>query len=331
MSWHPLVPWWAVLLGVLVLGPLAVLSVRDDRPIGRGPTRAGWVRLALVAVLGLVLLHPGVGAGPSRSGSSNLEVLVVLDTTTSMAAEDWAGGPTRLDGVRQNLARLAQDLGGSRFALITFGRVARLEMPFSSDTTAFLAAVSSVHREDPFDGTGSGMDRPLDTMREVLTRARDQHPERRRVVVFLSDGEVTEQSGPQQSYAELAPLVDGGAVVGYGTTAGGRMQVFEGARGAGSYVFDQSTGAEARSKIDEPNLRRIAGELGIGYVHSTDARSLDTVASGIDIDHAAGDRDVPATHDLTWVLALVLAVLALVELRRVSAAAAAAREEVASW
>lgn len=68
-----------------------------------------------------------------------------------------------------------------------------------------------------------------------------------------------------------ASLVNGGAVLGYGTDQGGRMKE------KSSYSADEATGyiqdrsgenaGDAVSRIDEDTLRGIAAQLGVPYVH----------------------------------------------------------------
>ena len=100
--------------------------------------------LWLVLALAVILLQPGFGTRAAPSQVADLEVLVVVDRTRSMAALDHQGGP-RVYGVQQDLADLAEALPGARFAMLTFGADVELELPFTSDTTTFgTAAAASV-------------------------------------------------------------------------------------------------------------------------------------------------------------------------------------------
>ena len=272
-------------------------------------------RVGIVVALLVVLWQPGFGTRAAPTQITDIDVLVVVDRTRSMAALDHAGDEPRIIGAQRDLTDLAAALPGARFALMTFGGDATLELPFTSDSSTFTTAVETLRLEGPFDGTGSRVDRPLAAMQSVLQRADEQHPDRRRIVVFVSDGENTDD-GEQQSYADLEDLVDGGIVLGYGTEEGARMPAAEDLSDAEGYVYDQSTGEDAISRIDEDNLETIADQLGIGYQHRTAVGGMTAVADGFD---AARDQDesggAPAEHDLTWLFGLVLLSLVLVELR----------------
>ena len=66
------------------------------------------------------------------------------------------------------------------------------------------------------------------------------------------------------SFSELHGLVDNGAVLGYGTAAGGRMNY----PGRG-YIKNVSDGTVALSHIDEDALQQVAGDLGLLYINET--------------------------------------------------------------
>jgi Ca-activated chloride channel family protein len=271
-------------------------------------------RAAILVVLVVVLVQPGFGTMATPTLSKDVDVLVVVDRTRSMAALDHEGRP-RITGAEEDLTALADTLPGARFALLTFGDDATLELPFTSDTATFTTAVETLRLEGPFDGTGSRVDRPVDAMRTVLERADDQHPGRRRIVVFVSDGEDTGGESDLQQYGDLEDLVDGGVVLGYGSDEGARMPAADDLSDAEGYLYDQATGEDAISRIDEGNLETIAEQLDVDYQHRTRPGGMDAVAAGFEAADVASDEGAPAKHDLTWVFGLLLLGLVLVELR----------------
>ncbi len=271
-------------------------------------------RIGIVVALVLVLLQPGFGTRAAPTQLSDIEVLVVVDRTRSMAALDYQGGP-RIYGAQRDLAELADALPGARFALLTYGSVVELELPFTSDATTFGTAIETLRLEGPFDGSGSLADRPLEAMREILERADEQHPDRRRMVVFVSDGENT-ADGEQASFSELEDLVDGGVVLGYGTEEGAKMPEADNLSTEDGYVYDQDKGEDAISRIDEDNLETIAAELDIDYAHRTEPGGMRALADDFESSYALDEgADAPAEHDLTWLFGLILLGLVLLELR----------------
>lgn len=314
--------------------------IRHDRPVvpalvalvglgglvgaaGRRSLRAWVLPVLILAALITVLFQPGYGRARAPTLASDLEVLVVVDKTVSMTALDYDGDRPRLDGVRADLAELSDALPGARFALVSFGRVVRTELPFTTDPVAFGTAVDTLRPENPFAGSGSRIDAPVTTLSEILTRAVEQHPERRRVLVFISDGENT--SGHDQgSFAELATLVDDGLVLGYGTTEGGVMPYD--LEDPDSLIWDSETGEDARSIIDEDNLRAIAQQTGTQYQHQEQPGGLTEWAESLDQRLGPGGEDRPGpAHPLSWAFGLFAGLCGLVELGRAVARFSASR------
>ena len=118
--------------------------------------------------------------------------------------------------------------------------------------------------------TGSTPNIVLDDMLKVLKASKEKE-NRKRIVFFISDGEITNNEN-LKSFAELKKYVDGGAVLGYGTTSGGYMKVTDRYSGSTSYLEDKTDYSiypypKAVSKIDESNLKAIANDMGIDYIN----------------------------------------------------------------
>lgn len=271
-------------------------------------------RVLVVVLMVLILVRPTWGETKVKAQQADLDILVAIDRTRSMIAEDGPGGRTRIEAATADLRRLARQAAGARFGVVTFGGdVVRTEMPFTDDTTAFDSLLSTLKVEGPFDGVGSRVDRPIDQLTEVLLTDKDTAPQRRRLVILVTDGENT-AGGKQESFDEVGELVSGGAVLGYGTTDGGRMLVDEKKPDEGYMTDDQ--GRDALSKIDEANLTKIADELGVPYLHrtTTDPQRIDALADSWDALQVDGDAVTGAERELTWLFGLLLLPLLVWEL-----------------
>ena len=102
-----------------------------------------------------------------------------------------------------------------------------------------------------------------------LAASRKAHPNRPRLVFYLGDGEQTAGTAPEP-FTKGTDLIDGGAVLGYGTAAGGKMRDHTfGADTPGPYILDKSAGYEpAMSRIDEKALQAaLPGSCSLPYVH----------------------------------------------------------------
>lgn len=272
-------------------------------------------RVLIVVFTVLVLVKPAWGSAAVRTRTADLDVLVVVDRTRSMDAQDGPGNKPRLDQVKRDLKSLAGALPSVRFSAITFGgQVVRAELPFTHDTTAYDAWVDSLYTERAFDGVGSMVDAPRETMKSTLERDRDAYPDRRRIIVFASDGENTRKDATQTSFAPLRGLASGGLVLGYGTASGGRM-LWDDDHPNEGYIKDDN-GDEARSRIDLDNLHKIAGQMGLTVLHrtGTSTRPVTDAAAGWDSAKLTETSSSRAKIEHGWVFAFPLLPLLLWEL-----------------
>ena len=278
MTFNPILSWW-------VMGPLAAASVlglgwvlfrsrQQHLPAGDAGFRAWLFRGSLVLLLLLAACRPGLPGGTDQAAATDLFVFFVVDTSSSIAAEDHAPaggrapGVPRLDGVREDILSIARELGGARYSLISFDSSAAVRMPLTADTSALETAVAVLGPEVTDYSQGSSITAARAVLAERLATARDSHPERLRLVFYFGDGEQTSAAAPQALGID-GSLVNGGAVLGYGTRDGGRMKENSGdpTRPAETYIQDPATGADAVSRLDEDRLRELAGQLAVPYVH----------------------------------------------------------------
>ncbi len=335
---NPVLPGWALALITVVLGGFTLwrlIASRRDRTLA-----LHWVaRLAMVLLLLVIALRPTIpteGQGPRVSGG--LEVYVVVDTTSSMGAEDWGEGRTRLDGVKADLEQLVGALQGAQFSLVTFDAVAVQRVPLTSDSAAMVSAVSVLKQEITTYSRGSSIDAPVAELATLLGDAQELNPDQRRVLFYLGDGEQTADT-PPGSFAELAPYLDGGAVLGYGTADGGRMQEYLGEAptqfgdtattpptpeptvpAVPTYIQDYSSGeaADAVSRIDETALRGIAEQLGVQYLPRAPDAPVSPALDGIDVGAlTVEDGEPDSVVELYWVFVIPFGLLVLLELSAV--------------
>lgn len=271
-------------------------------------------RVLIAATLVVILLVPLRGGNvPVATQGSDIDVLFVVDTTRSMAALDYGDGEPRWNGVEQDLPALAEELPGARFGLLTYGADANLVLPFTTDTAALVSAVETTFVESVFFAAGSRIDRPIYEVTTTLERAEEVDPDRRRFVVFVSDGEDTDDGQPAP-YDEVGDLIAGGAVLGYGTEEGARMPEADDMSTDEGYVYDYQELKDAISHADPDNLADLADELDVDYVHRTAPGGMDEIAadfrSTLSDDGTAGS----GKRDLVWIAGLVLALLLLWEL-----------------
>lgn len=316
-------------LAVALLSALALCAVlwrlQGSRPRGRAWLRRG----AVVLLVLMAALRPGLPGGSARAATSDLNVFFVVDTTTSMVAEDYGNGNPRLEGVRKDIMAIAEQLPGARFSVITFDTTAHVRMPLSTDTLALETITDVLEPQVTAYAKGSSITAARQVLSERLSAARDSNPGRPCLVYYLGDGEQTSARDPQTMTLD-GGLVAGGAVLGYGTAGGGQMRENTGLQGAapkedaaqesdgGTYVQDNRAGSSgnAVSVIDEERLRNLAAQLGLPYVHRAAgapvAEMMQQARPG-NVERADGEDPLAAGAELYWIFAAGAFLLALPE------------------
>lgn len=322
MTWRPLLPWGLLVLAGLVGTGVCVLGLLRTYQSSTGGSRSGTVgwaaRLVMVWALVVVAAQPSstttIGVGAS---APNVDVLLVVDRTGSMAAQDWDGDQPRLDGVRADIATLVDALPGVRWSVLAWDSQAVRTLPFTSDAHALESWTATLRQEITVYSGGSQIDRPLEKMAEIVADEAERRPQALQYVVIMSDGEST-LDGPMTSFRGLRDHIAGGAVLGYGTNAGGQMRSYDGAADPdpdAPWITDES-GRPAVSRIDEQVLTAVAGQLEVPYLHRTGPGSADLVAWAKDLNLSTKTepgRTVSVYLAQTWPVAVLLGLALAVE------------------
>ncbi len=245
----------------------------------------------------------------SQIEMKNLDVLFVVDTTISMWAEDYDGSNPRMEGVMKDAEYIIDELTGSNFGLIRFDNRGQILAPFTQDHGTVRDALSTIKMPDRYYATGSSLNNSYDDMKSLLESS-NQKDGRMTVLFYISDGEITDGS-KLMSFKELEPLIDAGAVLGYGTTKGGKMKDTY-----GGYMYDNETNDKAVSKIDENNLKQIANDMDIDYIHMKSTANVKYLVesikngSSLTIEKA----DTVSYEDTYYIYAIILGAVLFINL-----------------
>ncbi len=306
-----------VFLLLLFFAPVAALGVMALVKAPTGGLRGLWsMRLVMLLACFVMLLRPGIPGGATQTLATDTDIVLVVDTTASIVAEDWDGDQPRLDGVRADIQAIVDEYPGARFALLTFDASADLRMPLTTDTTALISSLDVLRPEVTSRSRGSSIGIAAQLLTDTLSSAATSSPDRSRMVFYFGDGEQTVWSEPE-SFRGAEKLTDAGAVFGYGTADGGPMKLTSGGvapSADGGYIEYQ--GSNAMSVIDEDNLTAIAEQLGVDYQHRTaDAPPTLPDAPSTTTSYTKSG-EVGNVTELYWIAALLIAALLGVELAR---------------
>jgi Ca-activated chloride channel family protein len=306
-----------VFLLALLCAPVAALAVIALTK-AKGRDRALWaMRLVMLLACFVMFLRPGIPGGATETLATDTDIVLVVDTTASIVAEDWNGDEPRLDGVRADVQAIVDEYPGARFALITFDASADLRMPLTTDTTALVSSLEVLRPEVTSQSRGSSIGIANQLLTDTLSNAAEASPDRSRMVFYFGDGEQTVTS-PPEPFDGSEKLTDAGAVLGYGTAEGGPMRLTTGGVDGSSSEYIEYQGANALSVIDEANLEAIAADLGVEYQHRTADAELTLPGAPSTTTSYAESGSVGTVTELYWIAALVVVALLGVELARAS-------------
>ena len=155
-------PWWLTLLAVVPIF-WVIASLRERRrhkllaillgpqaPPERRTGATDWLRIFAIVAIVLGMAGPWWGRDPQAPRTRGRDILIVLDVSRSMLAED-RDGHARLVRARGYLKELADALrtrGGYRLGLIVFAGQAKLVCPFTEVFDHFLFALDRAHPDE---------------------------------------------------------------------------------------------------------------------------------------------------------------------------------------
>ena len=268
--------------------------------VRRRRLRAGLVASAL-ACLGLALAGPRAGTQVREARQESLDLLVALDVSDSMRAEDVA--PSRLERAKLEVERVVAERRGDRVGLVVFAGEAFLQCPLTTDRGALRLFLDAA---DP-DAVGvQGTD--FASALRVADRAFDAAAEgaggRPRALLVVSDGE--DHEGGLVGAADA--LRDDGVTIlalGVGTDEGAPVPEYRRGRRVG--VVRDRSGAEVVSRYEPGALRDLAGRGDVVRVgRGGAAAEVNAALDRLDRAVLAQDEVAAQAERFQWPLALGL-------------------------
>ncbi len=280
---------------------------------GRRVVKAGLVVGAL-ALLGVGLMGPRLGTEPRTVERRGVDLVVALDVSASMRAQDVA--PSRLRRARQEVRDLVGRLGGDRVGLVLFAGEGFVQCPLTTDYGAFRLFLDGARSDQvPVPGTNlsaafeAGLE-AFDTARPPSDSTRPLDERRSRALLVLSDGE--NHQGDLGALRERA-RAEGVTLftAGVGTEQGAQIPVYEDGRRVG--VKRTAEGRIVRTRLDEPALTSLAADGAYFRIGATSSALPDVATALRQLEATPLDEERFAAYNeyFQWPLALALLLLAV--------------------
>jgi Ca-activated chloride channel homolog len=278
-------PW---LLAALALLPLLVvlrMKRKEREPALRFPetstlsrlrpslwARLSWLPVALrilaVTLLVVALARPQRGAAGEEVVSEGVDIMLVIDISSSMLAEDFRP-QNRLHVAKEVVADFIERRHNDRLGMIVFARYALTKTPLTLDHDILLSHLDDVQVGAVADGTAIG-----NAIATAVNRLKDSTA-KTKLVILLTDGENTAGEVDPITASQLAHTF-GIKVYTVGVGKGGLVP----------YPFrDPLYGVvyqQVDIPIDEETLTQIASNTGARFFRAKDADTLKAVYGEID-------------------------------------------------
>jgi Ca-activated chloride channel family protein len=226
------------------------------------------LRLGAIAALILAAAGPRVGGDMVELKQEGIAIVITVDISSSMLAEDFAPS-NRLEVAKQQAVGFIRGRTADRIGLVAFAGEALTQVPVTLDYPVVEQAVMELKIGSLEDGTaiGSGLATAVNRLRRA--------PDKSKVILLLTDGENNKGLiDPRTAAATAAAFGIKVYTIGVGTI--GEAPIPTG-RGLGGFRYELLP-----VRIDEPLLREIAAKTGGRYFRAKDTEALSRIFRQID-------------------------------------------------
>ncbi len=229
--------------------------------------------LQIAALICLIIAgaRPQFGSKLETVKKNGIEVMVCLDISNSMLAEDIA--PNRLEKSKRMLTRLLDQMENDQVGLIVFAGDAVVQLPITSDYVSAKMFLETISPENiSVQGTSIG------AAINMAARSFTPREESGKAIILITDAENHEDDAAgaaQAAYEKGIPT----HVIGVGSTQGSVIPDGSGRRNS---PRKDNTGNPITTRLDEGIAQKIA-EAGHGvYAHADNSNSaINTVVESL--------------------------------------------------
>lgn len=223
-----------------------------------------FLRLAALILLIIALSRPQSMLQESSIETEGVDIVLAVDVSTTMLAEDLEAGvsrKSRVNAVKDVVREFINNRHNDRIGIVAFASRAYTVSPLTLDYGWLLQNLDRVKVGLIEDGTaiGSGISTSLNRLKDTQAKSK--------VVILLTDG--------RNNAGKISPLTAAEAAealkikiytIGAGTKG---LAPFPAKDMFGNKVYQQ-----VKIEIDEELLKQIAGKTHVRYFRATDTKSL---------------------------------------------------------
>jgi len=204
-----------------------------------------WILFASITLVIFIIAGPQFGSKLETVKREGVEIMVCLDVSNSMLAEDVA--PNRLAKAKQMLSRLTDGFSNDKLGLIVFAGDAFTQLPITSDYISAKMFLSSI---DPSMVSTQGT--AIGAAINLAMRSFTPNETADKTIILITDGENHEDDaiGAAKKAAEKGVRVN---IVGMGQPQGSPIPI-----GSGNNFMKDKEGNVVITKLNEQMCQEIA-------------------------------------------------------------------------
>lgn len=219
------------------------------------------LRLLIIGLLIVALARPQSGAKQQEITTEGIDIMMVMDVSTSMLAEDFKP-KNRLEAAKLVAQEFIQGRQNDRIGLIIFAGEAFTQCPLTLDYGVLVQLLDKIEvAPKDWDGTaiGNGLATAVERLKDSKAKSK--------VIILLTDGRNNAGEVDPITAAQIAQTFD--------------IRVYTigaGKRGSALYPIDDPVWGRRYVnmpvEIDEELLKKIAAQTGGQYFRATDSNKL---------------------------------------------------------
>ena len=252
------------------LSPLQALGkIRRSR-------MGGWLTSLLLLALALLIValaRPQQGKTINQVQASGIDIMLALDVSGSMIAEDFTIGgerASRIEVVKQVTQKFIEARPNDRIGMVAFAGRPYLVSPLTLDHGWLLQNLERVRLGLVEDGTAIGS-----AIASCANRLKERKDSKSRIVVLLTDGDNNAGKVSPATAAEAAKSLGIKVyTIGAGTRGYAPVPVQD--------MFGRKIYQNVKVDVDEVTLQKIADVTNARFYRATDTKTLKQIFEQID-------------------------------------------------
>ncbi len=218
------------------------------------------LRLGIGSLI-IAAANPQYGNKEREVTSKGIDIMIALDVSNSMLAEDLVSGKSRLYVAKKNIAQLIDQLHGDHIGIVVFAGDAFKQLPITPDYNVAKMFLNNINT-DMITAQGTDIGNAIE---ECMSSFNFERPTNKAIIIF-SDGEDHEEAGitAAKKASEEGVIIH---TIGMGTTSGTPIPIFNN-KGVKSGFKNDKEGNTVLTKLNENILIEISNAGGGSYTRA---------------------------------------------------------------